>query len=179
MLELKHDLKLRKSRQEKGRMNFVSGLRSHVLMDMAGGMRQVWDAQVEPAVTRRLGRKPKDGPEVHRAIKSNEYFKFYSSLRVTAQDMVWQSVLPAIEKQAPELQKKAAELTKSRRLGSLKVAENFPIPHSVTAIDVHLMPGNYHQEFGADDLAAGALYDNGLAVFSFGLMGQNLDDIGQ
>jgi ubiquinone/menaquinone biosynthesis C-methylase UbiE len=28
-------------------------------------------------------------------------------------------------------------------------------------------------------LAAGALYDNGLAVFSFGLMGQNLDDIGQ
>ncbi len=179
MLELKHDLKLRKSRQEKGRMNFVSGLRSHVLMDMAGGMRQVWDAQVEPAVTRQLGRKPKDGPEVHRAIKSNEYFKFYSSLRVTTQDMVWQSVLPVLEKQSPALQKQAAELTKSRQLGSLQLAENFQVPRSVSAIDVHLMPGNYHQEFGADDLAAGALYDNGLAVFSFGLMGQNLDDIGQ
>ena len=179
MLELKHDLKLRKARQEKGRMNFVSGLRSHVLMDMAGGMRQVWDAQVGPAATRQLGRKPKDGPEVHRAIRSNEYFKFYSSLRVTAQDMVWQSVLPVLEKQSTGLQKKAAELTKSRRLGSLQLAENFPIPRSVSAVDVHLMPGNYHQEFGADDLAAGALYDNGLAVFSFGLMGQNLDDIGQ
>jgi ubiquinone/menaquinone biosynthesis C-methylase UbiE len=179
MLELKHDLKLRKSRQEKGRMNFVSGLRSHVLMDMAGGMRQVWDAQVEPAATRQLGRKPKDGPEVHRAIKGNEYFKFYSSLRVTTQDMVWQSVLPVLEKQSPALQKKAAELTKARQLGSLRLAKNFPIPRSVSAIDVHLMPGNYHQEFGADDLAAGALYDNGLAVFSFGLMGQNLDDIGQ
>ena len=134
---------------------------------------------VEPAVVKRMGRKPQDGPEVHRAIKSNEYFKFYSSMRVTAQDMVWQSVLPVLEKQSPALQKKAAELTKSRQLGSLQLTENFPIPRSVSAIDVHLMPGNYHQEFGADDLAAGALYDNGLAVFSFGLMGQNLDDIGQ
>ncbi|MFQ3667039.1 MAG: class I SAM-dependent methyltransferase, partial [Sphingomonadaceae bacterium] len=29
------------------------------------------------------------------------------------------------------------------------------------------------------DLAAGALYENGLSVFSFGLMGDTLDDIGQ
>jgi ubiquinone/menaquinone biosynthesis C-methylase UbiE len=179
MLELKHDLKLRKSRQEKGRMNFVSGLRGFVLMDMANGMRQVWDTEVEPAVARRLRRKPKDGPEVHQAIKSNEYFRFYSSLRVTAQDMVWQSVLPVLERQRPELERKASELTKARKLGTLKTAEKFPVPRSVSAIDVHLMPGNYTQDAGGSDLAAGALYDNGLAVFSFGLMGQNLDDIGQ
>ena len=34
-------------------------------------------------------------------------------------------------------------------------------------------------EYDKDDVVAGSLYDNGLAVFSFGLMGQNLDDIGQ
>ncbi|MEM7569086.1 MAG: class I SAM-dependent methyltransferase, partial [Pseudomonadota bacterium] len=38
---------------------------------------------------------------------------------------------------------------------------------------------SYHQEHGENDLSAGALYDNGLSVFSFGLMGQNLDDIGE
>ena len=92
MLELKHDLKLAKTRDEKARMNFVSGLRSYVLNDMANGMRAVWDAEVEPDFRRTRRRGPKDGPEVHRAIRPNDYFKFSSSLRVTAQDMVWQSV---------------------------------------------------------------------------------------
>jgi ubiquinone/menaquinone biosynthesis C-methylase UbiE len=53
------------------------------------------------------------------------------------------------------------------------------VPRSVSAIDVHLMSGNYDGEYDEGDLTAGSLYDNGLAVFSFGLMGQNLDDIGQ
>ncbi len=38
------------------------------------------------------------------------------------------------------------------------------------------MPGSYTR--GADSLEAGAVYDRGLAVFSMGLMGANLDDIG-
>ena len=56
MLELKHELKLAKNRDEKARMNFVSGLRAHVLNDMATGMRAVWDADVEPAFRRARGR---------------------------------------------------------------------------------------------------------------------------
>lgn len=54
MLDLKHELKLDKTRDEKARMNFVSGLRAHVLNDMASGMRAVWDAEVEPAFRRSL-----------------------------------------------------------------------------------------------------------------------------
>ena len=180
MLELKHELKLDKNRDEKARMNFVSGLRAHVLNDMANGMRAVWDADVEPAFRRSLGRGPKDGPEVHKAIKPNEYFKFYSSLRVTAQDMVWQSVFPPLERNRPVLKDKAAELGGAHKArGSLTLDPALAVPRSVSAIDVHLMAGNYDGEYEDGDLAAGALYDNGLAVFSFGLMGQNLDDIGQ
>ncbi len=52
------------------------------------------------------------------------------------------------------------------------------MPRNVTAIDVHLMPGSYSREDGPDDLTQGAIYDQGLPVFSFGLMGENLDDIG-
>ncbi len=179
MLELKHDLKLRKTRDEKARMNFVSGLRAHVLMDMADGMHKVWDADVEPGFRRRQRRAPKDGPDVHQAIKSNEYFKFYSSLRVTTQDMVWQSVIPPLERQRDELKGKAQKLGAAAAKGSLTLQHGFEVPRSVSAVDVHLMAGNYDGECDQDDLAAGALYDNGLAVFSFGLMGQNLDDIGQ
>ena len=180
MLELKHGLKLDKTRDEKARMNFVSGLRAHVLNDMASGMRAVWDADVEPAFRRSRGRLPKDGPEVHAAMKPNEYFKFYSSLRVTAQDMVWQAVFPPLERNRAALKDKAARLGRaSKARGTLSLKPGFEVPRSVSAIDVHLMAGNYDGEYEDGDLAAGSLYDNGLAVFSFGLMGQNLDDIGQ
>jgi ubiquinone/menaquinone biosynthesis C-methylase UbiE len=179
MLELKHELRLAKTRDEKARQNFVSGLRAHVLNDMAGGMRAVWSADVEPAFRRRARRGPKDGPEVHAAIRSNEYFRFYSSLRVTAQDMVWQSVFPPLDRARDGLKRQAAQLERRTQLGSLKLKPGFEVPRSVSAIDVHLMSGNYDGEYDEGDLTAGALYDNGLAVFSFGLMGQNLDDIGQ
>ncbi|MFZ9709651.1 MAG: class I SAM-dependent methyltransferase [Steroidobacteraceae bacterium] len=178
MLELKHDLRLDKTRDEKARMNFVSGIRAYVLNDMASGMRAVYDADVEPKFRRDHRRVPKDGPEVHRAIKPNEYFRFYSSLRVTAQDMVWQSVFPPLERNRPVLKAKAEGLRKRTR-GTLSLKPGFEVPRYVSALDVHLMAGNYDGEYEAGDLAAGSLYDNGLAVFSFGLMGQNLDDIGQ
>ncbi len=178
MLELKHDLKLSKTREEKGRINFMSGLRSYVLNDMANNMRSVWDSEVEPKFVRTNKRRPKDGPEVHRFIKSNQYFKFYSSMRVTAQDMVWQSVMQPLDRERDDLKRRARKL-EERKLGSLHLQKDFVVPRYASAIDVHLMPGNYDGEYDVDDLAAGALYDNGLAVFSFGLMGQNLDDIGQ
>ena len=179
MLELKHELKLGKTRDEKARMNFVSGLRAHVLNDLASGMRAVWESQGEPDFRRRTGRAPKDGPEVHKAIKPSEYFRFYSSLRVTAQDMVWLSVFPALDRGLDGLRKQAAALETRTGLGSLTLKPDLEVPRSVSAIDVHLMAGNYDGEYDEGDLTAGSLYDNGLAVFSFGLMGQNLDDIGQ
>lgn len=179
MLEPTHALKLRKTRDEKARMNFVSGIRAHVLNDMANGMRAVWEADVEPEFRRKRRRGPKDGPEVHSAMKSNEYFKFYSTLRVTAQDLVWQSVFPPLDRERDRLKADALALQRRSKLGSLTLAEDFEVPRYVSAIDVHLMAGNYDGEYDSDDVTAGSLYDNGLAVFSFGLMGKNLDDIGQ
>jgi ubiquinone/menaquinone biosynthesis C-methylase UbiE len=178
MLEPKHSLRLTKTRDEKARMNFVSGLRGYVLNDLANDMRAAFETAVEPEFRGRQKRAPKDGREVHKAIKENEHFKFYSSLRVTAQDMVWQSVLPPLERQRDELKTKAHQL-EAKGVGSLQLKPTFAVPRYASAIDVHLMPGNYDSEFDQGDLSAGALYDNGLAVFSFGLMGQNLDDIGQ
>jgi ubiquinone/menaquinone biosynthesis C-methylase UbiE len=46
----------------------------------------------------------------------------------------------------------------------------------VSAIDVHLLPGSYVRD--PQSLKTGAIYDQGLSVFSMGLMGDNLDDIG-
>ena len=63
-------------------------------------------------------------------------------------------------------------------VATVTVDENFEVPRNVANIDVHLAPGSYHTEYADDDVAAGAIYDNAINVFSFNQMGRNVDDIG-
>ena len=89
--------------------------------------------------------------------------------------MVWRSVIPVVEAGLPALTTAIQSLS-GQAGGALTLDPALPIPENVTAVDVHLMPGGYAPSATP---AAGAIYDQGLAVFSAGLMGKNLDDIGQ
>ncbi len=175
MLELKHAMRPELSAEERARQNFVAGLRSFVLNELADDMRHAYETRVKPDFERAHGCAPADGPEVHRAMRGDPMFSLYSTLRVNAQRMVWDSVSSVVEREKPRLRALAGAV---RTNGALQIDPNLPIPRNVSAIDVHLMPGSYCKENGPDDLGAGAVYDQGLAVFSFGLMGENLDDIG-
>jgi ubiquinone/menaquinone biosynthesis C-methylase UbiE len=166
-------LKPRSTADEAARQDFVSGLRSHVLNRMATSLTTHYERDVRP----RLAALPADGEDVHKALRGDNYFRFYSAMRVAAQEMVWESVREPIERDRARLNAAAAELVARRPAGGALVLDpGLAVPRYVDAIDIHLMPGNYH---GGDDLAAGALYENGLSVFSFGLMGETLDDIGR
>ena len=178
---LQHDLSLNTSRDTAARQDFISSLRGYVLNDLATGMKSQYVGNVAPKAEKTLGHKPRTGPEVHNAIASDLYFKFYSSIRYNAQEMVWRSVIHPLNIDIENLNEKAKNFA-SRATeigGSLELDEALKLPKNATAIDVHLAPGGYTNENANDDCAAGALYDNGLNVFSFGMMGANLDDIGQ
>jgi ubiquinone/menaquinone biosynthesis C-methylase UbiE len=140
---------------------------------MAARLKTRFETEVAP----KLPEAPQDGRAVHQALRSHPYFRFYSSLRIAAQEMVWSSVDAAVRRDAERLKDVAASLPDVG--GSLTLDPALEVPRNVSAIDVHLMPGSYSAETGDGDLAAGAVYENGLSVFSFGLMGKNLDDIGE
>lgn len=176
---LLHELALKQTRAEKARVAFASALRVHVLERMAGGLKIVYERELEPGLRRALRRPARSGEEVRLALLRCEYFRFYSALRVAAQDFVYQSVAPALERERERLIAAAHDLAERRPLGSLQLHPGFQVPRSVSAIDIHLMPGGYTAEDGDHDLTAGATYDNRLAASSMGLMGRNLDDIGQ
>jgi ubiquinone/menaquinone biosynthesis C-methylase UbiE len=170
-----HALRLAPTRDEAAAQDFVSALRSHVLNPMAAAMKARFEAEVAPKL-------PADasGRDVLKAMQPHPYFRFYTAARVKAQEMVWASVRATVERERASLSARFADLAARRPAdGSLTLDPALPIPRNVSAIDVHLMPGSYHQDGGEGDLAAGALYENGLSVFSFGLMGETLDDIGQ
>ena len=173
-LELLHPMKPDLTLEDEARERFVSGLRRFVLIDMAADLRTAYDTRVAPAFETKHGRPPQDGAEVHKAIRADPAFKAYSALRVQAQHMVWSSVTPVVKRER-EKRRNAVEAV-SGRPGSLTLDPDLQTPRNVSAIDVHLLPGSYVG--GEDVLDTGAVYDQGLAVFSIGMMGKNLDDIG-
>ncbi len=172
-LELRHEMKPDLTAEEAARGRFVSGLRRFVLNDLAVDLRGAYERRVAPAFERAHGRPPADGGEIHKAMRADPTFQTYSAVRVQAQKMVWDSVAPAVERERERRREIAARA--AARPGSLSLDPSLEAPRNVTAIDVHLMPGSYT---GGEAMDSGAVYDQGLAVFSMGLMGDNLDDIG-
>lgn len=171
--QVDHALAVTYSRDEAARQGFVTGARRFVLNDLARHLRTTFDRKVKPGMQRK-GAQPKDGPVIHKAMKPETMFKFYSTLRSTAQEMVWRSVLPGIEREATDMARKAdaaAEIT--------HLDPNLSIPRSITELDVHLMPGAYAAETFKGDVSQGALYENGLAVFLMGYLGPECDDTGR
>ncbi len=176
MLTLKHDMRPQPTLDERARQAFVMGLRSFVLNDLASDMRHAYETRVSPGFSAAKGRLPETGSEVHRAMRGDPMFSLYSALRVNAQRLVWDSVIPVVERERPRIEAVAAKAAAGSPAADTTVG--FKVPSNVTAVDVHLLPGSYARADGDADLTTGAIYDQGLAVFSFGLMGDNLDDIG-
>ncbi len=176
-MKLMHDITAPATQDERNRQDFISSLRAFVLQDVANEMRATYTEKVAPRFTRQNGKEPENPSEVHHAMRGEDIFKMYSAMRVTAQEMVWDSVAEQVERNAQFINQRAAEAANAPG-GKLETDPDFAVPRSVSAIDVHRMPGSYDSEYASGDASGGALYDNGFVVFSMGLMGKNSDDIG-
>lgn len=174
---LKHDLYIRGTREEAARQDFVASLRGFVLNDVANDMRKQFDDSVAPKLEKD-GKTPASGPEVHKAMRSEPLFRFYSSMRYNTQEMVWRSVLRPLAGEREHLGQRIDNASVDGPGGTLTLDPDLPIPKNVTEIDVHLTPGCYHREDNDAPWMGGAVYDHGLNVFAFGMMGENHDDIG-
>ena len=168
------------TRDEAARKAFVSTLRRHVLIDIAARMRQSYDEVVKPGFEAREGRAPGSGPEVHKLMKPTREFRFYSAVRSNAQEMVFASVIPTVDRELDNINSAAKGLREETPAGgTLTLDPDLDVPRNVTDVDVHRAPGSYHSEYADDDVAAGAVYDRAIDVFAFGQFGDNHDDVGQ
>ena len=168
---LQHSLTLNKNLDQRARERFTSSMRAWVLTDLAAQMQADY---VQASAEKNESHE--SGETVHEFLKERGLFKWYSSLRCATQELVWQSVLRAIESEPDSVQNISAAAT-PKHGGSLVLDDSIDLPDYIDTMDVHLMPGNY-QGGHSQGAEAGVVYDNGLDVFSFGVMGKNLDDIG-
>lgn len=168
------NLSLERGLDDRARAAFVRDLRRAVLNDGAEWIKRDYQHHVAPV----LGNKA-SANDIHLAMRTRDSFRFYSALRTTSQDLLYQTVQPGIAMSASKINQKALRLRQRKGPGSLHLDPTIDIPRSVSAIDIHLMPGSYHTEYEPNDVTMGVVYDQRLRLSTFGLFGPDLGDIGR
>lgn len=164
---------------ERARQEFVKSLKIHLATKVSLGNKDVYEKRVKPQFVAANGREPANRHEVRKVMEQDRYYQTWSSLQRTSQEMMWDSVAASVERQLPELIEKSKSIAgKRKKLGSLRLDPDLPIPAYHTAVDIHCMPGGYHTELAQDDVFAGAVYDRAVYIYSMGRMGDMSQDMG-
>ncbi len=176
-VEIQAELAVPFTRDEQARQGFIGSMRRFVMNRMADALQQVYERDVAP----KLNGGSEDELAIHAAMAEQPAFKFYSVMRMNTQRMLWRSVIPGVERALPDLQETLAELSapSNKAAGTLTLDPDFDMPDYGSAIDVHQMPGSYTAEYGDDDIAMGAVFEEGVAIVSMGFLGRRMEDIGE
>ncbi len=175
--QLDHRMLAVPSAEEESRQLFVKSLKYHLATKVAPGNKLAYERRALPEFTRSNGGVPKDHHEIRALMSGDGYFQMWSALQRTSQEMMWRSVQVSVERQNDALQATAA--SSSGKVGSLQLDPELEQPKYHTAVDIHCMPGGYHGEYQADDVANGAVYDRAVWIYAMGRMGPLNDDMGQ
>jgi SAM-dependent methyltransferase len=172
-----HDLLPKPSHDELARQNFVKSFKLHLATRIAPGNRTIYERRVKSQFEARNGRPPKDGREVGRLLSREPYYRLWSSLARTGQELMWDSIIDTVERQQEALNAKVRP--RGKALGSLTLDPSFVPPRYVTAVDIHCQPGGYCTETAANDAAGGALFDRHGDIYGMGNWGPMCDAKGQ
>jgi len=171
----KHGMSVDAMHDEASRDDFVQSLHSHVFANLLPGNKNVYETRVLPAFVRRNNRPPRDRQEVRQDMRRDPYHQMWSTLRRTAQEMMWDAADASVTREDAELRAK----TRVRNpKGSLELDDAVELPRYLTAVDIHCMPGGYCGESGDDDVYAAAIYDRGVYSLTQGYLGSYVDAFG-
>ena len=158
--------------------DFVTSFRAHLAGKIRPGLREVYEKRIQPAFEKQHHHKPADKNEVRQEMTRDPYYQFWSAMQRKSQEMMWDSVISAIEPRIEEFNDRAQQLTTTPK-GSLELNPDLEIPTYHTAADIHLQPGGFHSEVADNDVTAGAVYDNALPIYSNRSRGPKNDVLGQ
>jgi SAM-dependent methyltransferase len=155
----------RPTQEERARQSFAGTLRKRAIIDLRQAVKRDYDQRVAPAL-RAQGQEPADWRGIEQAMEPELSHRFYSSVRLHAQEMCFSSVQPTVERALPEMIALARDLaTRNPAGGSLRLNPALPLPRYLTALDTHFSPGWVHSEYTQDDVACGAVVGFGGKVF--------------
>ena len=161
------------SHDEIERINFLAQMNRHLAARVVPGVQAAYATRVEPAFRAEHGRPPANRHEVRKAMLGDPAFAAWSALRRLTMEQRQQAGRWTVIRQRERLARLAGALTDGD--DRLQLDPALAIPRYVSAVDHHCMPGSYHREAFAGDVAAGANYDHAGFVTTGGLLGRYSD----
>lgn len=174
--QFQHAMLPQPTHDELARQNFVQSLRMHIFKNLLPGNKVVYEKRAKPRFEQEHQRSPQNRYEIREVMQHEPHYRWFNALKRINQEMLWESVNASVDRHLPDLIERAKG--KGSELGTLTLDPNLQIPIYQKAVDIHCMPGGYHSEFTADDVAAGATYDRGVYVYGLGWLGPLNEDMG-
>ncbi|MGH6612636.1 class I SAM-dependent methyltransferase [Sphingomonas sp.] len=167
--DLQHEVLPQATPEELSRQRAVVSLRKLLNARVRSGNVARYDSEGAPAFTARQGRQPQSPEEIRAALFESQRYRMWSAANRSAQEMLWVSVGEPVYRDLDRMSAAARALIDApERKGSLTLDPDYDPSPEVADIDIHLQPGGYGLDRGPDDVVAGALYETGGNVFSFG-----------
>jgi ubiquinone/menaquinone biosynthesis C-methylase UbiE len=176
LLQARHAVLPEQTHDEFARESFASSMRKFFTEEVFPGNRRLYKERLLPGFEQRHGRAPGTRQEVKDLMNGTFYYRAGALLGRATQELLWDVVGESIERQLDTLKGKVPT---GRTLGSLRVNPALEMPAYIEAVDIHVMPGNFQTEISDDDVFAGALYDRGVHVFSYGGLGPYNQGLGE
>ncbi len=174
--DLQHEVLPRATPEDQSRQQAVVALRRLLNTRVRPGNVDRYGEEGAPAFAARHGRAPQSPDEMRAAFFRSPRYRFWSAANRSAQEMLWVAVGEPAYRDRERLGAAAMRLADApERLGSLHLDPGLEPSAEVAEVDIHLQPGGYALDRGPDDVIAGALYETGGNVFSFG-QGAGLSD---
>ncbi|MEO7787739.1 MAG: class I SAM-dependent methyltransferase [Sphingomicrobium sp.] len=167
--DLQHAVLPRSTPEEQSRQRAVVSLRKLLNARVRPGNVERYHNEGVPAFTSRFGRAPQSAIDIRAALFESRRYRFWSAANRSTQEMLWVAVGEPAYRDGDRMRAAAARLASSSdRLGSLHLDPDYTPSPEVADTDIHLQPGGYALDHGPDDVIAGALYETGGNIFSFG-----------
>jgi ubiquinone/menaquinone biosynthesis C-methylase UbiE len=174
----RHEVFPEVSHDEAARYNYLANLNKFVSTYIAPGNMVAYNKRVKPNFEAEHGRDFETRDEVGDAMKADPQYQTWAAIRRSTMEMRQQAGRSMTLRQAQELAQKVAELN-AQRPETLILNPDVKVPHYLSVMDNHLMPGSYHTEHFEGDVANAANYDSGLFVTSGGMLGKLTDGGGK
>ncbi|MEH6743461.1 class I SAM-dependent methyltransferase [Hyphomonas sp.] len=101
-------------------------------------------------------------------LYSEDAYRAVCLVKRAGQEMMWNTIGDAIDVELPRLKGLLEDAGKRDVGGSLNLRDDVSLPEEWTTARVHLQPGGYLRDDGDQDVVAGALYEEGGALYSRG-----------
>lgn len=163
---------------EFARQEFVRSYKEYLVKHVHAGNRERYERAVRPAFEREHGRPPQDRFEVRDVMTRDPYYRMFSTLLRTSQEMMWSSCQKPVERELDTLNERINSGTGRSAGGTLTLDAKLKTPKYHTAVDIHCQPGGYHTEFAPNDASPGMVYDRAVHIYAMGQMGPYNDDMG-